>query len=98
MNPKNFELDDCTIYGDMSDLVNATSSECISTTLLFNIISFSGMCLLIEHDTNVVSMKHNKMIFTKSLRTIFNFFYKNIIFSKYLNNFCYCKVAASDKY
>ena len=76
MNPKNFELDDCTIYGDMSDLVNATSSECISTTLLFNIISFSGMYLLIEHDTNVVSMKHNKMIFTKSLRTIFNFLQK----------------------
>ena len=77
MNPKNFELDDCTIYGDMSDLVNATSSECISTTLLFNIISFSGMCLLIEHDdANVVSMKHNKMIFTKSLRTISNFLQK----------------------
>lgn len=84
MNPKNFELDDCTIYGDMSDLVNATSSECISTTLLFNIISFSGMCLLIEHDTNVVSMKHNKMIFTKTLRTIFNFLQKYNFFPKFI--------------
>ena len=76
MSPRNLGFDDCVIQEDMSDFVKSTSLECISTTLFFNIISPSGICFLMEHDTSEVIMRHNKMIFTKTLRTISNFLQK----------------------
>ena len=43
------------------DFVKLTSSECISTTLFFNIILSSGMCFLNEHEAKNISVKHNNM-------------------------------------
>ena len=76
MRPRNLGFEAWVIHEDMSDFVKSTSLECISTTLFFNIISPSGICFLIEHDTKDVIMKHNKMIFTTTLRTISNFLQK----------------------
>ena len=63
-------LDDCDKHVLISDLSKSTSLEWISILLRFNIILFSGMCFLIEHDANDVIMMHNIMIFKKPLRTI----------------------------